>query len=108
MALLNAESHTATIEPFSWGYRNGYAIRFAPEDHALSGGLLVGEDGADERGARPSNNAPDSLQLARQNKDGSPDYHGWPDRSGFLPTSPPLFVPAPRPPASPSLTHNLP
>jgi len=61
------------IEPFSWGYRNGYALRFAPQRHALLGGLLVGEDGPDERGARPSNNAPDSLQLARQNADGTPD-----------------------------------
>jgi len=92
-ARLNAGNPTATIEPFSWGYRNGYAIRFAPEDHALSGGLLVGEDGADERGARPSNNAPDAFHLARQNKDGSPDYHGWPDRYGFLPTTQAVFNP---------------
>lgn len=92
-ARLNSGNPTATIEPFSWGYRNGYAIRFAPEDHVLQGGLLVGEDGADERGARPSSNAPDSLQLARQNKDGSPDYHGWPDRYGFLPTSQHVFDP---------------
>ena len=82
-----------TIEAFSWGYRNGYAIRFAPNDHPLSGGLIVGEDGADERGARPSNNAPDSLQLAKQNDDGTPDYHGWPDRYGFLPTSQAVFNP---------------
>jgi hypothetical protein len=33
------------IEPFSWGYRNGYAVRFAPHDHPLAGSLLVGEDG---------------------------------------------------------------
>jgi glucose/arabinose dehydrogenase len=83
----------SAIEPFSWGYRNGYAIRFAPSDHALKGGLLVGEDGADERGARPSNNAPDMLDLARQNSDGSPDYHGWPDRYGFLPSSQAVFNP---------------
>jgi hypothetical protein len=92
-ARLNVADPTSTIEPFSWGYRNGYAIRFAPEDHALQGGLLVGEDGADERGARPSNNAPDMLQLAQQNKDGSPDYHGWPDRYGFLPSSQAVFNP---------------
>jgi hypothetical protein len=92
-ARLNGGSPTATIEPFSWGYRNGYAIRFAPEDHALSSGLFVGEDGADERGARPSNNAPDAFHLARQNKDGSPDYHGWPDRYGFLATSQAVFNP---------------
>jgi glucose/arabinose dehydrogenase len=92
-AKLNSSSAINTIEPFSWGYRNGYAIRFAPQDHPLAGGLLVGEDGADERGARPSNNAPDMLQLARQNADGTPDYHGWPDRYGFLPSSQAVFNP---------------
>ncbi len=96
-AILRAQLHVAhpedTIQPFSWGYRNGYAIRFAPDDHALKGGLLVGEDGADERGARPSNNAPDSLQLAQMNPDGTPDYHGWPDRYGFLPTNLAVFNP---------------
>jgi glucose/arabinose dehydrogenase len=90
---LNGDHPENTIEPFSWGYRNGYAIRFAPDDHPLKGGLLVGEDGADERGARPSNNAPDMLQLAQQNADGTPDYHGWPDRYGFLPSSQAVFNP---------------
>jgi hypothetical protein len=75
------------IEPFSWGYRNGYAIRFAPYDHPLAGGLLVGEDGTEESGPRPAHNAPESLHLARQNPDGTPDYHGWPDRFGFLPSN---------------------
>jgi len=92
-ARLNSSNPTSTIEPFSWGYRNGYAIRFAPNNHPLKGGLLVGEDGADERGARPSNNAPDMLQLAQQNKGGTPDYHGWPDRFGFLPSSQAVFNP---------------
>jgi hypothetical protein len=92
-AKLNSSNPTATIEPFSWGYRNGYAIRFAPDDHPLQGGLLVGEDGADERGARPSNGAPDALHLAKQNPDGTPDYHGWPDRYGFLPSSQAVFNP---------------
>jgi hypothetical protein len=84
---------TRAIEAFSWGYRNPYAIRFPPSDHPLAGGILAGEDGADERGARPSNNAPDVLQLGRQNPDGSPDYHGWPDRYGFLPSSQAVFNP---------------
>jgi hypothetical protein len=48
---------------------------------------------ADERGARPSNNAPDNLHVAQQNKDGSPDYHGWPDRFGFLASSQAVFNP---------------
>jgi len=92
-ARLNGSNPTATIQPFSWGYRNGYAISFAPEDHPLKGGMLVGENGSDERGARPTHNAPDGLHLARQNKDGTPDYHGWPDRLGFLPSSQAVFNP---------------
>jgi len=92
-AKLNSKHPEDTIEPVSWGFRNGYAIAFAPDDHALKGALLVGEDGADERGARPSNNAPDLLQLAQQNRDGSPSYHGWPDRYGFLASSQAVFNP---------------
>jgi hypothetical protein len=92
-ARLDADFPDTTIEPYSWGYRNGYAIRFAPRHHALQGQLLVGEDGADERGARPSNHAPENLQLAVLNSDGTPDYHGWPDQYGFLPTSAAVYNP---------------
>ena len=92
-APLNSAQPENAIEPFSWGYRNGYAIRFAPNDHPLGGAMLVGEDGPDERGARPSNNAPDALHVARQNADGTPDYHGWPDRFGFLASSQAVFNP---------------
>ena len=81
------------IEVVGWGHRNGYAIRFAPEDHPLKGQLLVGEDGADERGARPSNGAPEVLSIDQQNDDGSPVYHGWPDRYGFLAASQAVFNP---------------
>src|SRR5215813_10276812 len=90
-SLLSDTSHA--IQAFSWGYRNPYAIRFPPNEHPLAGGILIGEDGPDERGSRPSNGAPDVLQLGRQNPDGSPDYHGWPDRYGFLPSSQATFNP---------------
>jgi hypothetical protein len=89
-ALLNNPN---VIQPVGWGHRNGYAIRFAPEDHPLHGQLLVGEDGADERGARPSNGAPEVLSVDEQNADGSPVYHGWPDRYGFLAASQAVFNP---------------
>jgi glucose/arabinose dehydrogenase len=81
------------IQVVGWGHRNGYAIRFAPEDHPLRGQLLVGEDGADERGARPSNGAPEVLSVDQQNDDGTPVYHGWPDRYGFLAASQAVFNP---------------
>jgi hypothetical protein len=93
-AVLRAQlSNPSNIQPFSWGYRNGYAIRFPPDDHPLAGGILVGMDGADERGARPSNNAPEELHLGRQNPDGSPDYHGLFDRYGGLPTTQRVYNP---------------
>ncbi len=92
-ASLHASNPQRTIEPVSWGYRNPYGIRFAPEDHALKGGLLVTENGEDERGARPVNNAPDRLAVARQNRNGTPDYHGWPDRFGFLDSTQAVFNP---------------
>jgi hypothetical protein len=93
-AILRAQlNNPSNIQAFSWGYRNPYAIRFPPNEHPLAGGILIGEDGPDERGARPSNNAPDVVQLGRQNPDGSPDYHGWPDRYGFLPSTQAVFNP---------------
>jgi glucose/arabinose dehydrogenase len=82
-----------TIEVVGWGHRNGYAIRFAPNNHPLAGQLLVGEDGPDERGARPSNGAPEVLSVDQQNADGTPVYHGWPDRYGFLASSQAVFNP---------------
>src|SRR5215470_11056036 len=50
-AQLNVGDPKSTIQPFSWGYRNPYGIRFAPNDHPLKGGLFVSENGEDERGA---------------------------------------------------------
>jgi hypothetical protein len=93
-AVLRAQlSNPNNIQPYSWGYRNGYAIRFPPKGHPLYGGILVGMDGADERGARPSNDAPEELHLGQQNPDGSPDYHGWPDRYGGIATSQRVYNP---------------
>lgn len=92
-ARLTAKNPAVTIEPVSWGYRNPFGLRFAPADHVLKGRLLITENGEDERGARPVNNAPDRLHAAQQNPDGSPDYHGWPDRFGFLDATQAVFDP---------------
>jgi len=93
-ATLRAQlSNASNIQAFGWGHRNGYAIRFAPTDHPLAGNLLVDEDGVDERGARPSNGAPEVFSIDRLNPDGTPVYHRWPDRYGFLPTSQAVFNP---------------
>ena len=94
-AILRAKISNAqnTIEPVAWGYRNPYGIRFAPKDHPLKGQLMISENGEDERGARPVNNAPDRLGIARQNPDGTPEFHGWPDRFGFLVSTQRVFNP---------------
>jgi glucose/arabinose dehydrogenase len=85
-----------TVRPVSWGYRNPFGIRFAPNDHPLKGSLFVTENGEDERGARPANNAPDRLQItdALENAvHGTLDFHGWPDRFGFLNSTQAIFKP---------------
>jgi glucose/arabinose dehydrogenase len=96
-AILRAPIHVSHpenhVQPFSWGYRNPFGLRFSPEDHALRGKLFVTENGEDERGARPTNNAPDRLQVAQMNADGTPDHHGWPDRFGFLDSTQAIFNP---------------
>jgi glucose/arabinose dehydrogenase len=94
-AILRARisSPQKTVEPVAWGFRNPYGIRFAPPDHPLKGQLLISENGEDERGARPVNNAPDRLAMARKNPDGTPSFHGWPDRFGFLDSTQAIFNP---------------
>lgn len=82
-----------SIEPVAWGFRNPYGIRFSPASHPLKGELMISENGEDERGARPTHNSPDRLAIARQNADGSPEYHGWPDRFGFLDSTQSVFNP---------------
>jgi len=82
-----------TIEPVAWGFRNPFGLRFSPADHPLKGQLLISENGEDERGARPVNNSPDRLAVARQNPDGTPEFHGWPDRFGFLDSTQAIFNP---------------
>lgn len=82
-----------TVEPVAWGYRNPFGLRFSPPEHPLKGQLLISENGEDERGARPVNNAPDRLAIARKNPDGTPSFHGWPDRFGFLDSTQAIFNP---------------
>src|SRR5262245_2017270 len=97
-AILAADLHNPqkTVRPVSWGYRNPFGLRFAPNDHPLGGALFVTENGEDERGARPTNNAPDRLAVtdaAHNAKRGFLDYHGWPDRFGFLNSTQAIFTP---------------
>jgi len=51
------------------------------------GQLLVGEDGADERGARPSNGAPEVLSVDEQNADGTPGTESTYDGEVYRPVT---------------------
>ena len=104
------DNPVATMQPFSWGYRNPFGLRFSPEDSALKGQLFVTENGEDERGARPTNGAPDRLQIAQMNPGGTPDYHGWPDRFGDLASTQAVFNPVggPADDACPTTTPGTP
>ena len=83
-----------TVEPVSWGYRNPFGLRFAPDHHVLDGGLLVSENGEDQRGPRPVLNAPDRLHVVpKKVTRGGLDFHGWPDLFGFLDSTQRLFIP---------------
>ena len=104
------DNPVATMQPISWGYRNPFGLRFSPNDSALKGQLFVTENGEDERGARPTNGAPDRLQIAQMNTNGTPDYHGWPDRFGDLASSQAVFNPVggPADDACPTTTPGTP
>jgi hypothetical protein len=97
-----------SIEPVAWGFRNPYGIRFSPADHPLKGEMMITENGEDERGARPTNNSPDRLAIARQNPDGTPEWHGWPDRFGFLDATQSVFNPKGSPGDDDPATANKP
>ena len=60
-AKINASTRRTPSSRCRGAIRNPYGIRFSPNDHPLKGGLMVSENGEDERGARPTNNAPDRL-----------------------------------------------
>jgi len=110
---ITEDGKAGPIEPYSWGYRNPFGIRFAPQDHQLKGHLFITENGEDERGARPTNGAPDRLQIAEPMVDDgrlTPDFHGWPDRFGFLDSAQTVFDPqgGPADDACPTTTPGTP
>src|SRR5262245_21378826 len=83
-----------TVEPVSWGYRTPFGLRFASDHHVLDGGLLVSENGEDQRGPRPVLNAPDRLHVVPEKVTrGGLDFHGWPDIFGFLDSTQGVFIP---------------
>ncbi len=70
------------LDVYAWGLRNPFGIAWTPR------GLLVAENGFDDRGTRPVANAPDTLWLIRQGA-----WYGWPDYASGIPVTDQRFVP---------------
>ncbi len=52
----------SVIQPVGWGYRNGYAIRFRARGSSVVRRRASRRGWPDERGARPSNGAPEGIR----------------------------------------------
>jgi len=80
-AIIRMNPDGTQMENFAWGLRNPFGLCFSP-----SGRLYVTNNGYDNRGLRPVENAADQLYVL--NKD---DFCGWPDFSGDIPLNDPRF-----------------
>ena len=74
-----------TLEVFAWGFRNPYSVA-VDED----GTVFVVENGADVRGSRPIDNAPDVLWRVEQDQAGA--WFGYPDFVAGIPVTDPRFA----------------
>ncbi|MBP1755397.1 MAG: repeat containing protein [Firmicutes bacterium] len=80
-SILRANPDGSELELVAWGLRNPFRILFDS-----IGRLLCANHGADVRGSRPINNSPDEFQIIRPGM-----WYGWPDYTGGLPISLPIF-----------------
>jgi plastocyanin len=73
----------------AWGFRNPFGGGFAPADGPLKGSLIVANNGADVRGARPIESDGDDLYAVVPG-----GWYGWPDSLDEQPVTEPRFAPA--------------
>ncbi len=79
------EDPGGTLEVFAWGFRNPYSV--AVDE---SGVVWVVENGADVRGSRPIDNAPDNLWRLEEKDAGA--WFGYPDFISGIPVTDPRFM----------------
>lgn len=82
-SILRANPDGSELELVVWGLRFPSHIRF---DH--SGRLFAANQGFENRGSRPVDNAPDEFQLITQGI-----WYGWPDFAGGEPVTASRFTP---------------
>ena len=86
-SILRANPDGSNLELVAWGLRNPFRIKFDRHNR-----LYAANHGMDVRGSRPVANSPDEFQLIVPGM-----WYGWPDFSGGLPVTMPLFKPDDQP-----------
>lgn len=82
-SILRSNLDGSDIELIAWGLRNPFRLKFDRFNR-----LFSTNHGADVRGSRPIDNSPDEFQLIIPGT-----WYGWPDFTGGLPVTLPLFKP---------------
>jgi len=82
-SILRANPDGSNLELVAWGLRNPFRLKFDRYNR-----LFCANHGADVRGSRPIDKCPDEFQLIK-----SGVWYGWPDYSGGLPVTLPIFKP---------------
>lgn len=80
-SMMRCNEDGSGLELVAWGLRNSYGLGFLPD-----GRLLVSDQSGDDRGSRPTDNAPDLLYEVKEGA-----WYGWPDFLGAVPLTDPRF-----------------
>lgn len=86
-SVLRANPDGSCLELVACGLRNPFRMRFDRYNR-----LFSTNHGMDVRGSRPVDNSPDEFHMIRPGA-----WYGWPDYTGGLPVTMPLFKPEGRP-----------
>ena len=86
-SILRANPDGSQLELVAWGLRNPFRIKFDCYQR-----LFTANHGMDIRGSRPVDNSPDEFQWIRPGM-----WYGWPDYTGGLPVTLPIFKPEAHP-----------
>jgi glucose/arabinose dehydrogenase len=75
------------LEVYAWGLRNPYGLAWTADRR-----LITAENGFDDRGSRPVDNAPDTLWEIQQGA-----WYGWPDFASGMPVTDARLQPSDKP-----------
>lgn len=82
-SVLRANPDGSCLELVAWGLRNPFRMKFDRFNR-----LFSTNHGMDVRGSRPVDNSPDEFHMIQPRA-----WYGWPDYTGGLPVTMPIFKP---------------